>query len=204
MPFEYIQRTPMLELHNLDGQSYIIPVYVLGWRFIEDEEGDQWSRRFLSFKDGIEAAVRGACAVFPEAIKATLNIDKKPILLVSASSSSDSCLRSGAPLYRLGSAIGEYMEWEWRPDLLKHKPHKPLHTIRGYPGETASQRDSEISGKYSCNSVSGEYKGIFILDDLCTRGATVSEIARALKTQLKNIPIWGLALAKNDRKRYGY
>ena len=80
--------------------------------------------------------------------------------------------------------------------------NKPLHTIRGYPGETASQRDSEISGKYSCNSVSGEYKGIFILDDLCTRGATVSEIARALKTQLKNIPIWGLALAKNDRKRY--
>lgn len=189
----------LLEFKNLRNQKHVAAIYAVGWRIMDAP--DEWTDRFSAFKVGERQGVRGACTVVPQIIKAH-RLEAKNIVLVSAISSDETSLNNKASLFKLGHALGKTLGWLWCPSILEKKKHSPLHKMGGEPGEKATRRDSEIRGKYTAGPIPEKCDAVVILDDLCTRGSTITEISRAIIAQKKGLKMWGLVLAKNDRKHY--
>jgi predicted amidophosphoribosyltransferase len=61
-------------------------------------------------------------------------------------------------------------------------------------GETGSPLQER---KTQWNDNFQSYKSIFIIDDVCTTGATINECAIQIKAQFPNIKVYGLAVASN-------
>jgi ComF family protein len=59
---------------------------------------------------------------------------------------------------------------------------------------SAAERLRNISGAFTCNSTSPRGKGIILIDDVSTSGATMNACAAALKSA-GAAAVWGLALA---------
>jgi hypothetical protein len=84
------------------------------------------------------------------------------------------------------------------PNLLTKNVHKSLHKCTG-----AAERELEIArANYRSTQLRGSLKRVLILDDLATRGDTVTAIAKAIRAQSPNIGIIGIALGKSERKSY--
>jgi len=97
--------------------------------------------------------------------------------------------------------VGELDGYDYCPYLLRKKPHRPLHTL-----PDADSRDSEVKGKYSSayfsDVTANRVRLVVVIDDIVTRGATMDEVARAIKKENGDIPVYGVALAKNERKSF--
>lgn len=75
---------------------------------------------------------------------------------------------------------------------------KSQKTIR-QTGLDREHRLINLSGKIKYNgSVDLQnYESVFIIDDVCTTGATINECAIQIKAQFPNIKVYGLAVASN-------
>jgi hypothetical protein len=75
---------------------------------------------------------------------------------------------------------------------------KSQKTIR-QTGLDRQHRLTNLNGKIKCiqNADLQNYESVFIIDDVCTTGATINECAIQIKTLFPNIKIYGLAIASN-------
>lgn len=181
----------MMYFHTLDALQRVQGVYTLCWRF-KDSWTDPWTLRVNAFKSGNTQAVRGASRICVDAVGSLDWNAFQPVGIATAISSGETCARPGQPLYVLGEHLAGALGWKWVPDLLSKKPHRSLHSI-----PNASERDQTVDGAYAATSVRG-LKTIVLLDDFCTRGATLSDAARAILEVERNITIFGLALGKAE------
>jgi hypothetical protein len=180
---------------TLDGLSDVELVLAVAWRFLDDE-ADRWTARLSRFKDANPQAVRGACAVVPDAV-AECRLPWRNVVLVGVIPSREWMLPAGSPVAQLGAALGSALRWDWQPELLAKEPHRPLDTIPG-----ASERAAEVAGKYQASATlpSGT-RAVIILDDLATCGVALTEVARALRVVPgENVPVWGLVVGKDERR----
>jgi hypothetical protein len=166
----------------------------VGFR-LSDCPNDLWSRRFNLFKSRRRKSVKAGARTLVHALR---NLDfNGRVVVVGAISSGDRKLALRSPVDRLGKKLAKKKGWEWRPDLLSKKPHRSLHTIVG-----ARNRDRTVAGVYRASRMEGPMGLFVIVDDFCTRGATLADIRRAL---LKNNTGWstfGVTLAKTDHRSY--
>ncbi len=180
-----------MRFSRLDGCS--IPVFAIGFR-IEDSFADPWTERFNQFKFGHatrqSAAIKGACATLPAAIMSAGLPTSATI--VSAIGSADVTLDVKSPLAKLGIAVAARTGWDWQPGVLQKRAHQSLKTLR-----SAEDRDAMVGGVYTAGAV--QAATIVILDDFATRGSTIEDIARALRTRQPTIELYGVVLAKNER-----
>lgn len=186
---------PLLRFSSLVQASF--PCYALGFRIL-DNLGDPWTTRFSDFKfqSGVshERAIVGGCAVLATAVQGIAL--KPPVVVVSAIPSHATRLEDRHPLARVGRAVASSRNWAWRPDILSKRVHESRHSMKG----SALVRDAVVEGAYQAGMVKAST--VVILDDFATRGATINDVARAIRQSLKGVDVVGLVLGKNERVKY--
>jgi predicted amidophosphoribosyltransferase len=81
-------------------------------------------------------------------------------------------------------------------NAVSKQPHKPIHDIY-----TAADREAELDkAAYAATKLSA--RTIFIFDDLITRGSTQSRVANAIQATNPGVQVYGVALAKTDRRSF--
>jgi hypothetical protein len=185
----------MLFFRRVDVSTNLDGIYTLGYRFI-DGSNEDWTRRFNGFKYGYAQPIRGASKTLPAAL-ATSSFSSTRIVLTSALPSDAAALPKTHPLRTLGFAVAQATGWNWLPDLLTKQKHRKLVKL-GY----GKDRDEEVENKYTAQPVRGATTCV-ILDDFITRGATMNEAARAIRSSSGTVKrVFGLALGKNEKLSY--
>jgi hypothetical protein len=173
----------------------LIGVYTLAWR-LTDEKSEPWTHRINEFKARSADAVAGACDILPMALK-SMNYDTAPTIVTAAIPSAESSLPADSPLSELGAVVAHTLGSLWMPELLSKKPHQSLHLQ-----QSATSRQAEVEGKYSARALKGA-PFVMILDDMVTRGSTMSDAARAIvSTTPATAKVCGLALGRTTTRRY--
>ena len=143
----------------------------VGFR-ITDRPGEKWTRRFNQFKYGEPAAARAATRTFCAAFEDFLPAGNPRIVVVSSVSSGQNIVQHDTPASKLASALALSRGWEWLP----HHVTKDRHPrITGLP--SAAERDATVDGVYLAAPIGGEPGLVIVVDDFCTRGATLTDIA---------------------------
>jgi predicted amidophosphoribosyltransferase len=170
----------------------------IGWR-LTDRDDDPWTSRFnaAKYRHHPRAAL-AAAATLATAIAKVKFVDASDIVIVGAISSGSEGLGKTDLVWQLGEAVAAAVGGRWVPDGLTKKKHKSLHTIRN-----ASDRALEVSGKYTGTRT--DYgKTVIVVDDFFTRGDTLEDVSRAIRTAAKEVPsIYAAALGKTERAAYG-
>lgn len=198
MPPTFEMMGPLMLMRRLDVAS-CPPLLAIGFR-LTDMRGELWTSRFNAFKQGhpaaVAAGIRAMQAGFQGATRAGMRI-RAPVVVVGAISSADTALQVQCPVWQLGAALAADFGWEWRPDALSKSVHRSLHGLRG-----AGTRDTEVAGRYRAERVDGTEGTFLIVDDLCTRGATLAEVGRALRAASPDCITLATAVAKTENSRY--
>jgi len=168
----------------------------IGFR-ITDRPNEKWTRRFNQFKYGEPAAARAATRTFCARFEDFLPPGNPRIVVVSSISSGQNIVQHDTPASILASALAESRGWEWLP----HHVTKDRHPrITGIP--SAADRDATVDGVYLAAPIGGEPGLVIVVDDFCTRGATLADIARAVRESNPGWKIQGAGLAKAERAAY--
>ena len=173
-----------------------LSLITVGFR-ITDRPREKWTRRFNQFKYGEPAAIRAATRTFCAAVEDFLPPGNPRIVVVSSISSGQNIVQPDTPASILASALARSRGWEWLP----HHVTKDRHPrITGLP--SAAKRDATVDGKYLAAPIGGEPGLVIVVDDFCTRGATLADIARAVRESNPGWKVQGASLAKAERAAY--
>ena len=173
-----------------------LSLITIGFR-ITDRPNEKWTRRFNQFKYGEPSATRAATRTFCAAFEDFLPPGNPRIVVVSSISSGQNIVQHDTPASILASALAESRGWEWLP----HHVTKDRHPrITGLP--SAAKRDATVDGKYLAAPIGGEPGLVIVVDDFCTRGATLADIARAVRESNPGWKVQGASLAKAERAAY--
>ena len=184
----------LLHINRLPvGELSLITV---GFR-ITDRPNEKWTRRFNQFKYGEPAAIRAATRTFCAAVEDFLPPGNPRVVVVSAISSGHMVAESRTPASTLASALARSRGWEWRPWNITKYPHPSLTRTA-----SAAERDATVDGVYLATAFGGEPGLVIVVDDFCTRGATLADIARAVRESNPGWKVQGASLAKAERAAY--
>jgi predicted amidophosphoribosyltransferase len=104
----------------------------------------------------------------------------------------------GKPLPKTGSRCAQLLDLHWNDSLLTKQPHRSLHRLGG-----AADRSLELQkANYQALALPNHLRRVLVLDDVVTRGETLSAIAKAIKTTAPAIRVYGIALGKSERQSY--
>ena len=167
----------------------------VGFR-ITDRPGEKWTRRFNRFKYGEPAAIRAATRTFCAAFEG-FRPPGNPRVVVSSVSSGQNIVQHDTPASILASALAGFRGWEWLPHHVTKDRHPSLTGLA-----SAAERDATVDGVYLAAPIGGEPGLVIVVDDFCTRGATLADIARAIRESNPEWRIQGASLAKAERAAY--
>ncbi len=168
----------------------------VGFR-ITDRPGEKWTRRFNRFKYGEPAAARAATRTFCAAFEDFLPAGNPRVVVVSSVSSGQNIVQSDTPASTLASALAQSRGWEWLPHHVTKDRHPSLTGIA-----SAGKRDAAVDGVYLASAIGGEPGLVIVVDDFCTRGATLADIARAIRESNPGWKVQPASLAKAERAAY--
>lgn len=196
---KYIQFNNSMKFSRLDATDGSFPIYVIGWRIRDNP--DEWTERFLSYKyEKSKAAFNGGSWILKKAvleIMKELKFGAGDTVIVNALGSADTGPNKGATLYRTTKWIAEQVGADFATSCFKKEAHQPLKLQGG-----AEDRDAQVANKYTCQTLPKNVTNVIIVDDLVTRGATFSEIKRAISAHSPNLNFACVALGKNENQKY--
>ena len=173
-----------------------LDLFTVGFR-ITDRPGEKWTRRFNQFKYGepsvVSAATRTFCAAFEDFRPA----GDPRVVVVSSISSGQNIVQYDTPASTLASALARSRAWEWLPHHITKDRHPSLTGIA-----TAARRDGTVDGVYLAAAIGGDPGLVLVVDDFCTRGATLADIARAVRKSNPGWKVQAASLAKAERAAY--
>lgn len=173
-----------------------LSLITVGFR-ITDRPREKWTRRFNRFKYGEPSAIRAATRTFCAAFEDFLPAGNPRIVVVSSVSSGQNIVQHDTPASILASALAQSRGWEWLP----HHVTKDRHPrITGLP--SAAERDAAVDGVYLAAAIGGDPGLVLVVDDFCTRGATLADIARAIRESNPGWKVQAASLAKAERAAY--
>ena len=168
----------------------------VGFR-ITDRPGEKWTRRFNQFKYGEPTAARAATRTFCAAFEGFRPAGNPRVVVVSSVSSGQNIVQSDTPASTLASALAGSRGWEWLPHHVTKDRHPSLTGIA-----SAGKRDAAVDGVYLAAPIGGEPGLVLVVDDFCTRGATLADIARAIRESNPGWQIQPASLARTERAAY--
>ena len=168
----------------------------VGFRFT-DRPGEKWTRRFNRFKYGDPSAARAATRTFCAAFEDFRPAGNPRVVVVSSVSSGHIIAEYDTPASRLACALARSRDWEWRPGVITKDPHPRITGIA-----SAAERDATVDGVYLATPIGGDPGLVLVVDDFCTRGATLADIARALRESNPGWKVQPVSLAKAERAAY--
>ena len=176
--------------------------FALGYRFIGEVGNDVWSNRFNGVKfasDGDTRYFNAAVALMRVALDALFRESKlrrRHVMLVPALGSSQTSGRQGNTMQRIATIMGKSLNVSVDTMVLTKKVHEPLHI-----GHSSSARREIVKyAGYRAEKIVSRY--VFILDDYITTGTTLGAIATAIRNKNPNVLVYGVALAKNERRSF--
>ena len=101
------------------------------------------------------------------------------------------------PASTLASALALSRGWEWLPHHVTKDRHPRITGIA-----SAAERDATVDGVYLAAPIGGEPGLVLVVDDFCTRGATLADIARAVRESNPGWRVQPATLAKAERAAY--
>ena len=135
------------------------------------------------------------CLALPDLIKA-LQWSPQDTGLAVVLGSRDTQLVPTKLLPQLGASVASELQFKWLPSLLSKHPHRPVHGLNG-----AAERVGEFEkAQYKATQVAGGLKRILVLDDMITRGSTLTHIAQAVRAIYPEMEIVGISLGKNEKQ----
>ncbi|MDE2988923.1 MAG: hypothetical protein OXT70_12850 [Chloroflexota bacterium] len=172
-----------LDNYFVDGRlirTFRLPVgglglLTVGFR-ITDRPREKWTRRFNRFRYGEPAAIRAATRTFCAAFEDFRPAGDQRVVVVSSVSSGQNIVQDDAPASILASALAASRGWEWLPHHVTKDRHPSLTGLA-----SAAERDAAVHGVYLAAPIGGEPGLVLVVDDFCTRGATLADIARAIR-----------------------
>ena len=168
----------------------------LGFR-ITDRPNEKWTRRFNRFKYGEPAAAMAARRTFCAAFEDFLPAGNPRIVVVASVSSGQNIAQHDTPASTLASALARSRGWEWLPHHVTKDRHPRISGLA-----SAAERDATVDGVYLASAIGGEPGLVIVVDDFCTRGATLADIARAVRESNPGWKVQGASLAKVERAAY--
>ncbi len=168
----------------------------VGFR-ITDRPYEKWTRRLNRFKYGEPSAAKAATRTFCAAFGGFRPAGNPRVVVVSSVSSGHTIVEYDTPASRLVCALAQSRAWEWRPWVITKYPHPRISGIA-----SAAERDATVDGVYLATSIGGEPGVVLVVDDFCTRGATLADIARAIRESNPGWEIQPASLAKTERAAY--
>jgi phosphoribosylpyrophosphate synthetase len=175
-------------------------VYTMAWR-LTDKSSDPWTHRIQQFKDRNVAAVVGARRALATALLNLIEAKRwNPSFtaLTVALSSPDTDQVPEKPLPATGRRCAHHLGFHWDPALLKKRPHRSLHSLG-----SAAERGAELQkANYRATTLPEDIRRVLLLDDVVTRGETMSAIANAIKEASPHVKVIGIALGKSERQSY--
>ena len=193
-PGKYFVDGRMIRIYRLPAAD--LGLLTIGFR-ITDRPGEKWTRRFNRFKYGEPAAVRAATRTFCAAFEDFRPDEDQRVVVVSSVSSGQNIVQNDTPASILASALAASRGWEWLPHHITKDRHPSLTGIA-----SAADRDATVDGVYLAAPIGGEPGLVIVVDDFCTRGATLADIARAIRESNPGWEIQPATLARTERTAY--
>ena len=119
------------------------------------------------------------------------------IVVVSSVSSGQNIAQHDTPASKLASALALSRGWEWLPHHVTKDRHPRISGLA-----SAAKRDATVDGVYLAAPIGGDPGLVIVVDDFCTRGATLGDIARAIRESNPGWKVQGASLAKVERAAY--
>ena len=173
-----------------------LDLLTVGFR-ITDRPDEKWTRRFNRFKYGAHTAARAATRTFCAAFEGFHPAGNPRVVVVSSVSSGHMIVEYDTPASRLACALARSRAWEWRPGVITKYPHPRISGLA-----SAAERDATVDGVYLGTAIGGDPGLVLVVDDFCTRGATLADIARAIREANPGWKVQAASLAKTERADY--
>ena len=184
---------------NLACSKHLTAVFCLGYRIGQSD--DDWTVRINNFKKGKPYSVKKAEATVYAAASSLfrrMDIDPDDTVVIPALNSKQTSGSANSKNSRLAKAIanGAGANFVW--NSLRKNRHEPLHHQSG-----VQARDQALSeANYRASKLRCE--NVIIVDDIVTRGATMSTIAKAILRSNPNVKVFGFALGRHIRPEYSH
>lgn len=189
-----------MHFRRLDGGTDLDGAYTFGYR-ITDDGADPWTARFNRFKAKEAMAFVGGAHALSGGMPALLNslgVDPRDAVIVPALGSAETKAAADGQLAKLAGRMGKMAGASVETDALSKQTHSPIHGIFD-----AGAREAELDkAAYVATKLKTKAKNVFVVDDMITRGSTLSRIAAAIKASNPGVKVYGVALAKTERRSY--
>ncbi len=172
-PGKYVVDGRLIRIYRLPVGD--LGLLTVGFR-ITDRPGEKWTRRFNRFKYGEPTAAKAATRTFCAAFEGFRPAGNPRVVVVSSVSSGQNIVQSDTPASTLAYALAQSRGWKWLPHHVTKDRHPRLTGIA-----SAAERDATVDGAYLAAPIGGEPGLVIVVDDFCTRGATLADIARAIR-----------------------
>lgn len=197
MPAWY-DRSGWMAFQSLDSNEGLTESFTLAHKVTDDSE-EEWSKRFVRFKNKKEKAVWGAAYVIRDAVPglfAGLGLAPAQTTIVTALSSGEANVDPKRAIPRLAKLAADRTGTVLNLGAITKKVHRPIHGIF----DAAARNEELILAEYRSEKI--QARNVVIFDDFITRGDTLSHIAQAIHASSGNINVYGLALGKTERRPY--
>ena len=192
-PGKYVVDGRLIRIYRLPVGD--LGLLTVGFR-ITDRPYEKWTRRFNRFKYGEPTAARAATRTFCAAFEG-FHPAGNPRVVVSSVSSGQNIVQYDTPASTLASALARSRGWEWLPHHITKDRHPRISGIA-----SAAERDATVDGVYLAAPIGGDPGLVLVVDDFCTRGATLADIARAIRESNPGWKIQPATLARTERAAY--
>ena len=190
----YVEGGRLIRINRLPVGD--LGLLTVGFRFT-DRPGEKWTRRFNRFKYGEPSAARAATRTFCAAFAGFRPAGNPRVVVVSSVSSGQNIVQHDTPASTLASALARSRAWEWLPHHVTKDRHPRITGLA-----SAAERDATVDGVYLATPIGGDPGLVLVVDDFCTRGATLADIARAVRESNPGWEVQAASLAKAERAAY--
>lgn len=175
-------------------------VYCLGYR-IGKSENDQWTVRINRFKKGEEHNVRKALKALRYAAPSLfrcIGISPETTVVIPVLGSQETRASSKSKVSRLSKSIADGVNAKFELSCLSKNQHESLHKQTDQYA-----RDRALAkADYKASKLDKRFHNVLIIDDIVTRGATMSAVAKAIKDANPSVKIYGFVLGRHQRKEW--
>lgn len=186
-----------LRPEKIRSSEYLNDVFCLGYRI--GQSVDNWTVRINQFKAGKSNVIKKAAATLRAAAPSLfrrINIDPRDTIVMPVLGSQETSGDANSKNSHLAKAIASGAGAKFVLDCLQKDKHPPLHLQ-----PSAHARDQALNNaNYRASRLN--CKNVIIVDDIVTRGATMSEIAKAIHKSNPGTQIFGFALGRHVRPEY--
>ncbi|MCY3999956.1 MAG: phosphoribosyltransferase [Bacteroidetes bacterium] len=175
-------------------------VYCLGYR-IGTSEDDEWTIRINNFKTGRNHHVQKAVKTLHYAaisLFERIGINPESTIVIPVLESAETSASSRSKVSRLAKSIADGASAKVELGCLTKNQHESLHSQVG-----KDARDAALAkAHYKAKKLEDGFENVLIVDDIVTRGKTMSAVAEAINDANPSMSIYGFALGRHQRKEW--